>query len=568
MVETLTPPTANTPKYQADPRLLEARMKLAHHLGLPPDNVTITIGPKDKSAGSLDLGSSTPDAPTEEVHITIHKQGLDIEPDRLREELRTALAQVKPIADVAQMVPEVKLATKLATDLKEATKGTKFNQKLLEWPGFNPEMHKHGVTVNDYAIEDVRSKPYGIELNLRFPSENRGDQADTMQKFSEVTKGRIEAIREILVERVVKYDRENLTKRGLNAEEISHVTEAAKAEGKNEEQIKEALAAKLEANIKASEAQVREQFTKLQFNVSTHNSRITVSIRSPEQAAAYTEAEKSDRGFRDPENADALRNSNPLTSLTVGLTRDSTPATDTTPEISPQLHKALARSILFDKNKNPIPDFEQIAGRKDIQIAIAKEMMRVLPEHPEREAQFRAMLSSNIFKQHELWHGSSIGQADTAKPYPRFEKVVGENDTVDLTLTVRRDADPAKNQLKHLIEGLANHTTPSVAPAPVAVAPTPAAEQPKAETPAVAAAPAPVAVQQPQPQAPAEAPAAPANVYQNIARDIMNLQAQRQPQPGQNWVDRSKPATDQSQSWGDNVRQQKENGQGPSIEGR
>ncbi len=591
MVETLNPPKA--PKYQADPRLLEARVKLAAHLGLPPDDITITIGPKDKGPNSystpLESTSSTPDAPTEEVHITIHKQGLDIEPDRIREELRNSLAQVKPIADVAQMVPEVKLATKLVADLKEATKGTKFNQKLFEWPGFSTEVAKHHVSVNDYALEDVRSRAYGIEMNLRFPVAHNGENTESMQKFSEVTKGRFEAIREILTDRVLKYDGENLAHRGLNGEETSHIKNQIKATGNQDEKligdkidatlaeikqkirpttpnvkpmkwsdikkeleakgpIEAAVVAKLDANIQASEKLVRKQMAELKFNIASHNNRLSVTIRSPEQEAAYKEAEKTDHMYRDPaEGADALRNSNPLTSLVVGLSRESIPATDTTPEISPQLHKALGRSFLFDKNKNPIPDFALIAGRKDIQAAIATEMMKVLPEHPERKDQFAAMLNSNIFKQHELWHGSSIGQADTAKPYPFFEKVAGENDTVDISFSVRKDADPAKNQLKHLIEGLAGHVqTPPAAQAPAA-APVPVA--PAAQAPVAApaqAAPAPVQAAAPVTPEQTEAERQNrADVYKNIARDIISLHKAKN--PDQSWVNR---AQDESKDQG------------------
>lgn len=523
MVETLAP---KTPKYQQDDRILKARVALAAKLGVPPDDVTITIGREKAPESTYHYASSgeimSGDSPnTEEVSITIHKPGFDLEQDRVREEIRATLAQLAPLADVAQMVPEVKLATKLKKDLLEATAGTNFKQEYLKWPGFDEEMHKKGISIPDHAVEDVRSKAYGVELNLRFPSDDKGDQAAAMQKFAELTRGRTEAIKGILLDRVLKYNAENITARGLNEQEAQAAVAAGQATGKSPD---EAKAQALVDKIRASEDKIRADFAKLKINVVTHRNRLEVEIRSPEQEAAYKKAEESAQGsWKDPDNADELRNTNPLTSLIVGLTTQPVPATDTKPEQAPQLHKALARSILFDKDKNPIPDFVKVAGRKDIQIAIAKEMMRILPQHPDKEPKFREILNSQLFKEHELWHGSEIGKADVAKPYPQFEKVAGENDTVKLTLSVHKDADPSKNKVKQLIEGLASlSATAAPAPAPQPQAPT----APQAQQQAPAA---------PQPQATAEAGG---DVYKDIARRIIEAHKAQQ---HANWQSRTEP---------------------------
>lgn len=531
-----------TPKYQQDPRLLQARVNLARHLGLAPDDVTISIGHKETEDRFVHRinSPSDPEAPTEDIVITIHKPGYDIEPERLKEELRAQLAQLPPLSDVAQMVPEVEEARTLVAELKRATAGTSFDQKLLEWPGFDPETHKKGTHINDYALEQVRANAYGVEIDFNFPADEGSRKKATLENFAEVTRGRTDAIKDILLERLRKYNAHNIMERGLNAEERSHLTQ--QAEGKTPEQVEDMEKAALKQKIAASEALLTEELAKLEINIRTERNRIVAELRSPEQAAAHKEAKEHNREWDDPSNADELRNTNPLTSLIVGLTSEPTPATDDKPEKSPQLHKALARAFLFDKDKNPVPDFVEVAGRKDIQTALVKEMTKVLKDHPEKGAEFQKIIASDLFKNHNLWHGSSIGEADVAKPYPRFEKTKGENDTVSITFPVRKDANPDKNQLKRLIEGLAGIAPegPQQQPAP---APVPQERvyplQPQEE-------PAP-ATQQAATQ---QQPGSDDNPYRSIARDIITLHQQRT-QGG----------------WGNRTREEQEASTGPRQPG-
>ena len=463
---------ATVPAYQPDPRLEQARDAIANQLGILPSEVTVKIGrnPDSNKDNRIIYDDSRNASPgdTEELIITIHRPGLDLERPRFIEEIRSSLAGLDPLANVVQMTPTEKVAEKLLGDLKTATEGTNFDQKLLdEWPGFNPESLRNGRVVPNYSLQNVELSPYGVTATLNFPQEKGVDHTADMERFAEVTKGRVEQIREIQLTRVLKYTRQNLTERGLNAQEVDLAEAQAKTTGMQPEDAK---AQALENKIQLAETKVREDFAKLQISVNLnkneYNGGLMITMRSPEQQAAYDAAPAEARDLRwttPPTNADELSSTNPLTNPLVSLTTSVVPATESTPEKQPQLNKVIARSVLFDKDKNIAPDAIKLFGRNDIKSAIIKELKnKVLPAHPDKTAALQEVLDSDLFKNHEAWHPQP-GTAGAAKPEPVFGKPANTNDVVEMSITLHHDKDPEKNQLLQLINGLAG-ITPAATP--------------------------------------------------------------------------------------------------------
>ena len=206
------------------------------------------------------------------------------------------------------------------------------------------------------------------------------------------------------------------------------------------------LAGKSEDEIKTEQAKAREGIMALVISTNTtpEGGNIQVALRSPRQIEALKESKEGE--WMEPANPDELRATNPLHLLKAAVI----PATDTTPEIQPQLNRALGRSFFFGKDKKPIPEFIKIAGSGDIKIAIAKEMMNVLPQHPEKMEAFKQIINSDLFKNHSSWHGAK--NAGDALPEPEFDRVVGQNDVVQITLTRKpNEPDPVKTLLDGVI---------------------------------------------------------------------------------------------------------------------
>lgn len=451
-----------TPTYQPDPRLAQARDVIAKKLGLSTNDVTVKVGRDKKSDNDhisfVDRVRSNDS--TEDLIITIHKEGLSLERPRLAEEIRTALATLQPLADNVQMEPEEKQVEKLLADLKAATAGTNFNPKLLEWPGFKPEVLTNGWEISDYAAQNIENNAYGVTMNLHFSHAKDENPAAAIERFSEITKGRLVGIKEILLARVTKYARANITERGLNEQEA----QIAKAAGPTPEA---GIAKALEEKIQKAELKIREDLGKLIIAVNTQDDNLVVTMRSPEQAAAYEKTDTFAR-WQEPTNADDLRNTNPLTSRIIGLTTMSTPATDKKPEVQPQLHKALARSFLFDKDKNTAPDALQIFGRNDIKAALIKEIvLRVIPKNPEKKDVLEKLLNSELFKNQGSWHNAP-GKVGMSKVSPQLNPL--GNDTLEMSLSLTIDKDPAKNQLLQVVDGLAKLATATAPTVPVAAA--------------------------------------------------------------------------------------------------
>ncbi len=469
--------------YKADPRLLEIRTRIAHKLGLPPDNVTVKVGrdPDDKNNNNHQFAYSindygapynAADAKARNLVITVQQTGMAVEFERYKEEMTKKLGEMQPFAKYAQMISEEQMAQLVKKELEKVVAGTNFNIKIInESPIFDQKSLTSEFEAQDYALSNVTSNAYGIDGTLHFPRKKGEDITQTIERFRELQQGREAQILKVDAARAAHYAEKNLKERGLNADEKKHITEAATKAGQNVEQ---ALAKALTDKIEALKAKIHADMAKVKINWNIDkNGNLSFTARSEAQQNAYDAAQKAGQTkyqiySTPPSNAEELSNSNPLTSHEVGLTTEVITGKDGSPSIQPQLKKLLARGLFFDENKNIVPDAVKVMGRADIKAAIATELMKnVLPKHPEKRAEIEAILNSDLFKNHASWHGVA-GTAGQSKPKPVFSEPRSD-DTVEISFAFPTDKDPEKNQLLQVVNGLAgltmnsyNHTPPAI----------------------------------------------------------------------------------------------------------
>lgn len=395
----------------------KAEAALAAKFGVTADKVQIGVGEEEERGVVYGGDYQRPS----HLVISVEKSGIDANQKDSRETFLKAMSEIEAMNAVAQTIPDEKLAPKLLNDIKTAIAGTKFNTKLLEWSGFNPDVVKNGWAVENHAITWVQANGYGIEFHLAVPVDKNTDLKAQLEKVRDSIKADLPIIHKTLEDRTIKYVTENLTKDGKSKEDI-------------------------EAKL----AEIKTDFAKLEIdvNVDGNNNNIVVSIRDPDQAKA-----KAKGGTHaEPDNADELRKHNSLHLLRDAVTEVEKEAN---PKASPQLHKTLGRAFLLSGEK-AMERFPLIAGRKDIENAIAKELVHTIraaeKEAPEKVAALKAVLKevqeSNLLKE----HGYSVDpkNPDQAPPKPKFQKHFKEHDKMHIWIEIPEE------KIKPTIEALAN----------------------------------------------------------------------------------------------------------------
>lgn len=440
-----------------DPLLQKASATLAAKLG---GEVSIGVGNKQNDSFAVPVDGGSPDEITN-LLITLKAPGVDANPKATQEKILNALAEVPAITAVAQTTPDEKLANTVWNQLKGIAEGTQFDKRLLNWTGFNADVEKKGEE-RDFSVKVPRweDTAFGVEFNISVPRGEGTAQGPVVDKVAESIKSRLPAIKELLTKRVAKYTEQNMRK-----------------EGKSEDEIKLVLSKLPEAIQKLNIA--------VNADSGSGDNSITIALRSDQQVEAKKNA-PSDGSM--PDNADALRASNPLSALSHALTDDEKKAN---PEASPQLNKALGRAFLFGGD-NAMDVFPLIAGRKDMKTAIAKELQGVIKNNPEKAEAAKQILESDLFKAHD-WDAAP-NATGTAKPAPIFSKDATKENEMQVWLTLPKDKVP--ETLQALAAGMdAPAQQPQAAPADTL--PTQSANDASMTAPPAAA----------QPQTAAQAPA-------------------------------------------------------------
>lgn len=426
-----------------NPIMERAAHNVATALGLPAEAVTLGTGAQGDAANDavyIHHGHSSDEHPKTNLLITIEDPNFELMTGKeAQTAVLAALDKLEPIKKIALTVPDENTAVALHAKLKAVTEGTKFDSRLLNWPGFNPEIAKKGWGVGDHAIDRVSEGAYGVEFSLAIPRDKHADNKKLLEDLKANVTARLPAIREMLTERALKYVNQNMLTAGKNAEEIA-----------------------------AAVTKTREDMAKLDIHINTDDeyfgNNVSISLRSPEQAAAVAAlGNKVDRWGSKPENADALRASNPLHQLTSVLKDDEL---EKNPDASPQLHKAVGRAFLFAGEK-AADEFPLVAGRRDIRNAILKELVGVSKGHPERAALVAEIMESNLLKNHQGFgeHKQnalelpSIGK-NAAKP-GQLQVWINLPETM-LKQTVHALAEPAPSQVSM-------HAKPAIAATPDSV---------------------------------------------------------------------------------------------------
>jgi len=175
------------PTQSNDPVIRHASAIVAASLGLSPDAVSIGTGDERDRGYVISVNE---DRPTHVV-LTIRKPGADLNQIQAEKDILAGLSKLPPMTAIAQTVPDDKLASEVVSKLKTSTPGTSFNAKLLEWPGFNPEIVKSNWAVNDFAVSYVQTNAYGVEFNLQVPTDKNTDPKSLVEKIDANIKGRL-----------------------------------------------------------------------------------------------------------------------------------------------------------------------------------------------------------------------------------------------------------------------------------------------------------------------------------------------------------------------------------------
>lgn len=400
--------------------LATAGNNISAQLGLPEGAVTIGTG--DGASVVINENNSK----TTNIAIGIKGIGADLDRAGAEKKILAALHQIPEVNKVLQTVYDPDLAKKLTAELQKLAESTTgLDPHILKWSGFAPKIAEQGAYrgVDDHAIVSG-SNDYGIETNIKVPVDGNTDGNDLAKKIEATIKERLPAIKEELTTATVKYITQNLQHEGKSEADIAQAIEKTKAD-----------------------------MAKLDFNIHLDNNIINISISSPEQTEAV---KKTSNKWLTADNADALKASNPLSALSnIVLERDL----KTNPDAAPQLNKALSRAILFGGGEKAMEVFPLIAGRRDIASLIAKEAKKF----PEKEAEFKNILASDLFKKH--FGDIKEGEAGVVPSAPMFKKDHTKPDTIELWIN-----DIAKDKIKGVIEAIAAHQPKAqqAAPPPIA----------------------------------------------------------------------------------------------------
>jgi hypothetical protein len=356
--------------------------------------------------GGLDNQNQTPAT----LELTITNEGLETDPT-LQALILAQLSQIPALAGNVQFETDRKHAENLAKRLREFIKdGAQIPESFAAW--FEQMAKKDAQQRPDHTVQ-ITKKDTGITVSLDVPKD--ADPA-AIQKNLEA---RMDAIKSMLAERVVKYTPEATT-----------------------EEQKQTLRAKIMA---------------LDFAVSAsktdYGSLLSIDILSKEQLAAAKQNQAT--GYKGPtlsaDETKALRDSNPLNALKDGEGNDA------------QLQKAVARSVLFAGDK-AVEVFPIIAGREDMKRAVIKPLVRLAQAKPEMAEKVKSFIEDDTFKKHENWVysggiGTSNNSAEGGKQQPRIVKTSaiktadGSEKYTPGQITVSLDL-PA-NKFKAIVESVA-----------------------------------------------------------------------------------------------------------------
>ena len=372
--------------------LAQAGLAISNALGLKTGDVVITTGditPKTQVINGQQIHDGNRDGKFTNLVININGLAYDLDPAKTEQLVSEALVKLPPITAVARVVSDDKMAVEIHDKLQALTEGTSFNQQLLKWAGFDPDVVSGDVPENDYAQSYFMTNAYGIEFGIMAHPDKEHTPEELLHNVIEPNfKERLPEIKELLIKRVEKF-----------------VSNGARSKGTSEEEITAGI------------AKIREEMDKLEITVNKDERGVFFSIRSPEQAKAHAENKGADPHI-EPDNTDALIATNPLQfQLKETISEHKQ---ETNPEAVSQLRKVIGRAFLYGGGEKAMAIFPMIAGRRDIQSAIQKEAKKVIAEHPQKAEAFKEIIDSPLFDKQSPFN--DIDDAGVAPPRLQFIK--------------------------------------------------------------------------------------------------------------------------------------------------
>lgn len=320
--------------------------------------------------------------PQEVIRIRFKDPHVEMVPSKVQDVLKDVLKSIPGIADAVSFESEKEHSKKLKDTLAEfKDQGANIPENTFEWRGFADNLDTKGwQSIDDHALK-VNKNIAGIYVDIDIPKGKDDDKKDkgATQKVAENIRARLPQIKEVLLQRVIKY-----------------------TPGMDE----------------ATKCALTERFNKLEFTVSNldseYSNNVTIHIQSPEQAK-----EKDAKHGELSKKQVELDPTNPLNALS-----------------KEHLGKALGRAVLH-AGETAGEIFPLIAGREDMKRAIGKALTRFKAEKPDMAAKVDAFLADDLFKNQQGWENRQ-----DLKQAPRFNKdpdKAGEL-TVDLKVSADKAA--------------------------------------------------------------------------------------------------------------------------------
>lgn len=347
--------------------------KFGELLGLV-DKGTFTVQTHTHYAGG---GLDNQDAGNARLDLIVQGDALEND-NALPRVLTSIISRVKVLGDNVQFESDRKHAENMAKHLVEfIAEGAVVQQSSVDW--FKAQAVKDAKARPDHAFE-IHKSDLGIQLHM----DCGGADPSLIAKQMEDAKP---SIVNMIIERTLK----NPPYASQSEDEKKKVAEAIKG---------------LDISIETHK--------------NPHHSSLEINIRGKFQHDKVKSATDRWNVKLDGEEAKKARECNPLNWLADGDGK--------TPETPATLQKVLARAFLYE-GKNPRDYFPQVAGAKDMQIAVTKALVNLKTQKPALAKKVDEFLNDEMFKEHDRWHGmyahhiGDVESDDGHKGKPRIEKL-------------------------------------------------------------------------------------------------------------------------------------------------
>jgi hypothetical protein len=321
-----------------------AEAGIAALLGVPEDQVHVSV--RERTSG---------DDPQYRLTIAFDTPGFSLDMQGLRNLVRDKLSQAEFLHKYTTFHEPKEEVVAIKNQIIAATQNTDFDQNLLNWPGFDPEVAKDGI--DRHAVKAFFGNSGRNEFYLEFHATAPETVNSMGKKLDTQLEARLPAIKEAIKTRGLRYIEAEMQRQKEPTETIQQAIE--------------------EASTKFDNLIVQVGHDK---GWGGSSGSISIKFLSPEQKAIID----SGKGVDDALRTDEVKETNPLNLLDDEKSKQK-PSSD--------LMKTVAAAVLH-AGDGAQDMFPQVAGSLDIKKALAKSFAVIAKQHPEQKAALDAILEN------------------------------------------------------------------------------------------------------------------------------------------------------------------------------